>query len=89
MLLERRARGLRITLRTVDGARRPVSATRVRVDLSRGGRRYSTVRATTGPAGAARTLARVTPGCYSLRIVTARAQGFVWDGRGRPRRVCV
>jgi hypothetical protein len=88
-LLERRARGIRVTVQARDGARRPVSATRVRLDLERGGRRYSTVRATTGPAGAARTLARVSPGCSSVRIVTARAQGFVWDGRARARRICL
>ena len=88
MLLERRALGVRVTVRALDGARRPVSATRVRLDVQRAGRHYSTVRAVTGAAGAARVVVRGGAACYTVRVLAARAQGFVWDGRGRPQRIC-
>ncbi len=86
--LERRALGVRVTVRALDGARRPVSATRVRLDVQRAGRHYSTVGATTGAAGAARVAVRGGAACYTVRVLAARAQGFVWDGRGRPQRIC-
>ena len=86
--LERRALGVRVTIRALDGARRPVSATRVRLEVERAGRHYATVGAVTGAAGAARVVVRGGPACYTVRVLAARAQGFVWDGRSPPRRIC-
>jgi hypothetical protein len=86
--LERRALGVRVALRAFDGEGRPVSATRVRVAIHRDGRRYSTVRATTGPAGAARVVVRGGRACYVARVVSANARGFVWNGRSRAARIC-
>ena len=87
-VLERRALGVRVTVRAVDGARRPVSATRVRLDVKLAGRHYTTVRAVTGAAGAARVVVRGGAACYTVRVLGAQALGFVWDGRGRPQRIC-
>jgi hypothetical protein len=86
--LEPRALGVRVTLGALDASGRPVSATRIRVAIDRDGQRYSTVRATTGAAGAARVIVRGGSGCYVARVLAASAPGFVWNGRSPAARLC-
>jgi hypothetical protein len=84
----RTARGLRVTVRAADGARRPVSGTVVVLSVRTDGKR-SVRRASTGPSGRA-VLRLTTPRgtCTALRLVRASAAGFAWDGRARRARAC-
>jgi len=81
------ARGVRIALTTVDGARRPVSNGVLAVVVRRDGRRVLAVRARTGAAG--RTLVRAPgTGCFTVSVTRASAAGFRWDGRTPRNRLC-
>ena len=80
--------GLRITLTSVDGARRPVSSTAVRIVVKRDGKRHFAGSGRTGPAGKKLFRVRGARGCFTVSVTRATAQGFVWDGRTPRNRVC-
>jgi hypothetical protein len=81
-------RFLRVTVAAVDGARRPVSGTAVRLVVKRDGRRLASARAVTGAAGKARVRVPGGRGCFIVTLTRAVAQGFIWDGRTPRNRVC-
>ena len=81
-------RFLRITVTAVDGARRPVSGTAVRLVVKRDGRRISSARAVTGPAGKLRVRVPGGRGCFTVTVTRAVAQGFTWTGRTPRNRAC-
>ena len=87
LVVERTARGFGVLVRAVDGSRRPVSRTAVKVVAERASRRVS-ARGSTGPAGKAHLLLVTGAGCYAVTVTRAQAQGFVWNGRGPTKRVC-
>ena len=84
----RTARGIEATVTTVDGARRPVSLTRLTVLVQLEGRRVARARVATGAAGKARVLAPAGTGCYTVSVTRAVAQGFVWNGKTPRNRFC-
>jgi len=84
----RTARGVEATVKTVDGARRPVSLTRLTVLVQLDGRRVARARVATGAAGKARVLAPAGTGCYTVSVTRAVAQGFVWNGKTPRNRFC-
>ncbi|GIU95492.1 MAG: hypothetical protein KatS3mg012_1949 [Gaiellaceae bacterium] len=79
---------LRVVVRALDEARKPVSRARVAVLVKRDGKRHALVRATTGPAGKAIALVPAATGCFTVEVTRARAQGFRWDGRTPRNRFC-
>ncbi|MFO7571686.1 MAG: hypothetical protein R6W48_03695 [Gaiellaceae bacterium] len=79
---------LRVVVRTLDEARKPVSKARVAVMVKRDGKRHALVRATTGPAGKAILAVPATSGCFTVEVTRATAQGFRWDGRTPRNRFC-
>ena len=81
-------RFLRITVAAVDGARRPVSGTAVRLAVKRNGSRLASARGVTGPAGKTRVRVPGGRGCFMVAVTRAVAQGFTWDGRTPRNRVC-
>ena len=83
----RGARGVSVVFTVVDGARRPVSATRLVVLVRRDGRRVATERARTGAGGKALVRARGR-GCFTVTVRSASAAGFRWDGRTPRNRFC-
>ncbi len=83
----RTARGIEVLVRTVDGARRPVSRTALRIVAEGSGRRIG-AGGTTGAAGKARIGLATGAGCYTVTVTRVRAQGFVWSGRAPRTRVC-
>ena len=82
------ARGARVTLAALDGARRPVSQASVTLVARLDGRRVARVLGVTGAAGKARLGLTLARGCVSLVVSRARADGFRWDGRSPRARVC-
>jgi hypothetical protein len=42
----------------------------------------------TGAAGKGRVLVRARPGCYSISVTRAVAEGFTWNGRTPRNRFC-
>jgi hypothetical protein len=82
------ARGVRATLDAMDGARRPVSRATLTLVARQDGRRVARVRVVTGAAGKARVLLSRGPGCYTLSITRAVADGFTWDRRTPRNRFC-
>ena len=84
----RTARGVEATVKTVDGARRPVSVARLTVLVQLDGRRVARARVATGAAGKARVLAPAGTGCYTVSVTRAVAQGFVWNGKTPRNRFC-
>jgi hypothetical protein len=84
----RTSSGVRLELRAVDGARRPVSQALVQVVVTANGRR-SSLRGTTGASGRALFGVPLRRGrCLTSRVARASAAGFTWDGRTSPKRVC-
>jgi hypothetical protein len=88
VVFRRTARGVEATITTVDGARRPVSLTRLAVVVELDGSRVTRVRVVTGAAGKARVLAPAGTGCYTVSVTRAVAQGFVWNGKTPRNRFC-
>jgi hypothetical protein len=87
-LAHRRTRaGSRITLRALDGARRPVSRAVVVAVVRPDGGHANRMRFATGTSGRARLRLRVD-GCFTIRVARASAAGFRWDGRSPRRRFC-
>jgi hypothetical protein len=85
----RTGRGIEATVTTVDGARRPVSLTKLTVVVQLDGHRVARARVVTGAAGKARVLAPAgDAGCYSVSVTRAVAQGFVWNGKTPRNRFC-
>ena len=81
------ARGVRVVLSVVDGARRPVSAATLAIVVRRDGRRVISARARTGSAG--RALVRAPGrGCFTVTVRRATAAGFLWDRRVPRNRFC-
>ena len=74
------ARGARVTLAALDGARRPVSRAAVTLVARLDGRRVARVQGVTGAAGKARLQVALGRGCVSLVVTRARADGSL----GRP-----
>ncbi len=74
---------------TVDGARRPVSRAALRL-VVRAGRcgASSRGRAATGAAGKARLRVPRGPGCFTVTVTRASAQGFAWNGKTPRNRFC-
>ena len=84
-----RGRGpLRITLTTVDGARRPVSSTALRIVVKRDGKRHFGGSGRTGSAGKKLFRVRAAPGCFTVTVTRAISRGFEWDGRTPRNRFC-
>lgn len=79
---------LRVAVRAVDEARKPVSKARVAVLVKRDGKRHALVRATTGPAGKVVAVVPAATGCFTVEVTRATAQGFRWDGRTPRNRFC-
>ena len=79
---------LRITLTSLDGARRPVSSTAVRIVVKRDGKRHFAGSGRTGPAGKALFRVRAAPGCFTVSVTRATSPGFEWDGRTPRNRFC-
>ncbi|HJR94383.1 MAG TPA: hypothetical protein VJ807_03045, partial [Gaiellaceae bacterium] len=77
-----------VTVATLDGARRPVSRAALTIVTRVGGQRLGRARIVTGAAGKARMLVRARPGCYSISVTRAVAQGFTWNGRTPRNRFC-
>ena len=75
------SRGVQVTIAAVDAARRPVSRAGLTIVIRVDDRRLGRARVVTGAAGKGRVLVRARPGCYSISVVRAVAQGFTWDGR--------
>ena len=85
----RTAKGVRVVVRAVDGARRPVSGTSLFVVVKANGRRHASARGSTGPAG--RALFRVSARrdvCLTVKVARSSALGFAWDGRTPRNRFC-
>jgi hypothetical protein len=82
------ARGALVTLSARDGARRPVSLANVTLVARVGDRRVARAQGATGAAGKARLRLALRPGCVSLVVTRARAEGFRWDGRSPRIRLC-
>jgi hypothetical protein len=83
----RTAQGIEVLVRTVDGARRPVPKTALRIVAEGFGRRIG-AGGTTGAAGKARIALATGAGCYTVTVTRVRSQGFVWNGRAPRVRVC-
>jgi hypothetical protein len=81
-------RSLRLVVSAVDGARRPVSAASIGVLVRRDGARHFGGRARTGSGGKVGFRMQLAPGCFTVAIVRATAQGFRWDGRTPRNRFC-
>jgi hypothetical protein len=82
------SRGVEATLSTVDARRRPVSRATLALVARLDGRRVARARIVTGAAGKARLALPHGSGCYTVLVVRATAQGFVWNGRTPRNRVC-
>jgi hypothetical protein len=79
---------LRITVTTVDGARRPVSSTALRIVVKRDGKRHFAGSGRTGPAGKKLFRVRAARGCFTVTVTRATSAGFQWDGRTPRNRFC-
>ena len=82
------SRGIQVTVSAVDGARRPVSRAALTIVTRVGDQRLGRARAVTGAAGKGRVLVRARPGCYSISVTRAVAEGFTWNGRTPRNRFC-
>jgi hypothetical protein len=82
------SRGVHLTLTALDARARPVSQTVLGFAVRLDGRRVARARSTTGAAGKARLSVPAGPGCYTVVVTRATAQGFVWNGRSPRARVC-
>jgi hypothetical protein len=84
----RGSRGVQVTVTTVDGARRPISRAALTIVARLDDRRLSRARTMTGAAGKVRVLVPSRPGCYTISVTRAVAQGFVWNGKTPRNRFC-
>ena len=84
----RTSRGVELTLATIDGQNRPVSRAALAFAVRLDDRRVARDRAVTGAAGKTRLAVPAGPGCYSVVVTRASAQGFVWNGRTPRARLC-
>jgi len=82
------SRGIEVTVGAVDGARRPVSRASLTIVTHVGDQRLGRARVVTGAAGNGRMLVRARPGCYSISVTRAVAEGFTWNGRTPRNRFC-
>jgi hypothetical protein len=82
------SRGIQVTVGAVDGARRPVSRAALTVVARVGERRVARARVVTGAAGKGRVLVPPRPGCYTISVTRAIAQGYVWNGKTPRNRFC-
>ena len=82
------ARGVQVTVATVDGARRPVSRAALTLVARLDDRRVARGRTTTGAAGKARLLVPGGRGCYTVSVTRVVAAGFTWNGRTPRNRFC-
>ena len=84
----RPVRAIQVSVTAVDGARRPVSRAALTLVTRLGGQRVARARVVTGAAGKARVLVPFRPGCYTVTVTRAVAEGFVWNGRTPRNRFC-
>ena len=84
----RTLRGVELTLTARDARSRPVSRTTLAFAVRLDDRRVTRMRAITGPAGKARLAFPAGPGCYTVVVTRASAQGFTWNGKSPPTRLC-
>jgi hypothetical protein len=84
----RTSRGVLLTLATVDAAGRAVSRATLVFAVRVDGRRAARARAVTGAAGKTRLGVPAGPGCYTVVVTRATAQGFLWNGRTPRARLC-
>ena len=82
------ARGVQVTVATVDGARRPVSQAALTLVARLDDRRIARGRTATGAAGKARLLVPRGRGCYTVAVTRVVAAGFTWNGRTPRNRFC-
>ncbi len=84
-----RPRTLLVSVRTVDGAGKAVSGSRVYVRVRLDGRTFLTKRVVTGPAGRTTFGVRVrSAGCFTTSVNRVASVGFKWDGRVPRNRFC-
>jgi hypothetical protein len=88
MTFRRAARGVQVTVATVDGARRPVSRAALTLVARLDDRRVARGRTTTGAAGKARLFVPGGRGCYTVSATHVVAAGFTWNGRTPRNRFC-
>jgi hypothetical protein len=84
----RTSRGVEVTLEARDAQARPVSRTTLAFAVRLDDRRVARTRATTGAAGKARLAVPAGPGCYTVVVTRASAQGFAWNGKSPRARLC-
>jgi len=82
------SRGVRLILATIDGQSRPVSRTTLAFAVRLDDRRVARSRVVTGAAGKTRLAVPAGPGCYTVAVTRAVAQGFTWNGRTPRTRLC-
>ena len=80
--------GIQVTLGAVDGARRPISRAALTIVARVGEQRVARARVVTGAAGKGRVLLPARPGCYTISVTRAIAEGFTWSGRTPRNRFC-
>jgi hypothetical protein len=82
------SRGIQVSVGAIDGARRPVSRASLTIVTRVGDQRLGRARVVTGAAGKGRLLVRARPGCYSILVTRAVAEGFTWNGKTPRNRFC-
>jgi len=81
-------RQLRVSVKLVDAAGKPIPRGKIAVTLLRNGGHYRSTSATTGTAGRAIFKTTASVGCYRTTITRLQAPGFRWSGRTPTNRFC-